>query len=42
VQLVREATEGGPMGSIGPIKEMLGDMVSYEDLHVIRAYLGRR
>jgi ATP-dependent DNA helicase RecQ len=42
VQLVREATEGGPMGSIGPIKEMLGDMVSYEELHLIRAYLGRR
>ena len=42
VQLVREATEGQPIGSIGPLKEMLGDMVSYEDLHLIRAYLSRR
>ncbi|MGE3073184.1 MAG: RecQ family ATP-dependent DNA helicase [Dehalococcoidia bacterium] len=42
VELVREATEGQRIGSIGPLKELLGDRITYEELHLVRAYLSRR
>ncbi len=41
VEMVRAATEGQRLGSIGPLKEMLGDRITYEELHLVRAYLTR-
>jgi len=41
VELVRRATGGRRMEALGPLKEQLGDRVSYEELHLIRAYLSR-
>ena len=42
VQLVLHALNGAEMGSIGPLKEQLGDAISYEELHLIRAMLAAR
>ncbi len=42
VELVTQATGGRRIDGLGPIKEQLGDRVSYEDLHMIRAWLARR
>jgi ATP-dependent DNA helicase RecQ len=41
VDLVQRTLNGRPIGGIAPLKEELGDAVSYEDLHLIRAWLGR-
>ncbi len=41
VELVRKTTGGTRIEGLGPLKEQLGDAVSYEDLHLIRAYLSR-
>lgn len=37
---VRKAAGDGPIGALRPIKEALGDDVTYEQLHIARAYLG--
>jgi uncharacterized protein YpbB len=39
---IRRAAEGHPIGPLGPLREKLGDDVSYEQLHLARAYLNRR
>ena len=41
VDLIRRATGGKRIEGLGPLKEQLGDSVSYEDLHLVRAYLAR-
>ena len=41
VELVRHTTGGRRIEGLGPLKEQLGDRVSYEDLHLVRAYLSR-
>jgi ATP-dependent DNA helicase RecQ len=38
VALIREATGDRPFKELGPVKERLGDQVTYEDLHLVRAY----
>ena len=38
VALIREATGDRPFKELGPVKERLGDRVTYEDLHLVRAY----
>ncbi len=38
---VRRAAGGGPVGALGPIKEALGDGVTYEQLHIARACINR-
>ncbi len=38
---IRKAAEGGPVAALGPIKEALGDTVSYEQLHLARAFINR-
>ena len=38
---IRKAVGDGPMGALGPIKEALGDEVSYEQLHLARAIINR-
>ncbi len=38
---VRTAAGGGPVGALGPLKEALGDAVSYEQLHIARACINR-
>ena len=42
VELVRAAAGGAPVGSLRPLKERLGDAVSYDELHLIRAWLSRQ
>ncbi len=42
VALVQRATNGQPIGSIGALKQQLGEQVTYEDLHLIRAWLARK
>lgn len=42
VELVRRAAAGAPIGALRPLKERLGDAVSYDELHLVRAWLGRR
>ena len=42
VALVRTAAKGQPITSIGALKQQLGDQVTYEDLHLIRAWLARK
>lgn len=42
VMLVRRATAGAPIGALHPLKERLGDAVSYDELYLVRAWLGRR
>ncbi len=39
---IRRAASGGPIGSLGPLKEGLGDDASYDQLHIARAYLNRQ
>lgn len=41
IELVRQVTGGKRIEGLGPLKEQLGDSVSYEELHLIRAYLSR-
>ena len=38
---VRQAAGEGLIGQLSPIKEKLGDTVSYEELHLARAFLNR-
>jgi ATP-dependent DNA helicase RecQ len=38
---IRRMADGGLVGPLGPIKESLGDSVSYEQLQLARAYLNR-
>ena len=40
--LIREATGDRPFKELGPVKERLGDKVTYEDLHLVRAYQAAR
>ena len=42
VALVRTAAKGQPITSIGALKQQFGDQVTYEDLHLIRAWLARK
>jgi ATP-dependent DNA helicase RecQ len=42
VALVQRATNGQPIGSIGALKQQLGEQVTYADLHLIRAWLARK
>ncbi|MCL6643818.1 MAG: RecQ family ATP-dependent DNA helicase [Dehalococcoidia bacterium] len=42
VELVRAAAGGQPIGTLKPLKERLGDAVSYDELHLVRAWLSRR
>ncbi|MBK6318911.1 MAG: RecQ family ATP-dependent DNA helicase [Dehalococcoidia bacterium] len=42
VALVRTAAKGQPITSIGALKQQLGEQVTYEDLHLIRAWLARK
>ncbi|MBI5949617.1 MAG: RecQ family ATP-dependent DNA helicase [Chloroflexi bacterium] len=39
--LVRRAANGQAIGALGVIKEALGESVTYEQLHIARAYLSR-
>jgi ATP-dependent DNA helicase RecQ len=39
---IRRAAGDGPVGAIGPLKEALGEDVTYEQLHIARAYLNLR
>ena len=39
---IRRAADGQPLGPLGPLREKLGEDVSYEQLHLARAYLNRR
>ena len=39
---VRLAANGQPIGPLAPWKERVGDRVSYEELHLIRAWLSRK
>jgi len=41
VELVRRRTGSERIGPLAPLKEELGDAVTYEDLHLIRAWLNR-
>jgi ATP-dependent DNA helicase RecQ len=36
---IRKAAGPGPIGALGPLKEALGDSVSWEQLHLARAWL---
>ena len=38
---IQSAAGFGPVEKIGPLKEALGDGVSYEQLHIARAWLNR-
>jgi ATP-dependent DNA helicase RecQ len=38
---IRQAANGGPIGALGPLKEALGDAVTYDQLHLARAFLNR-
>jgi ATP-dependent DNA helicase RecQ len=38
---IRRAAGGQPIGALGPLREKLGEDVSYEQLHLARAYLNR-
>ncbi|MCO5202687.1 MAG: helix-turn-helix domain-containing protein [Chloroflexi bacterium] len=42
VALIREVTGDRPFKELGPVKERLGDQVTYEDLHLVRAYVAAR
>ncbi|MEO8541791.1 MAG: RecQ family ATP-dependent DNA helicase, partial [bacterium] len=41
VELVTRTVGGKRIEGLGPLKEQLGDRVTYEDLHMIRAWLAR-
>ncbi|MGI8926934.1 MAG: RecQ family ATP-dependent DNA helicase [Tepidiformaceae bacterium] len=38
---VRKAAGSGPVGALAPLREALGDGVSFEQLHIARAFLNR-
>ncbi len=38
---VRRAANGGPVGRLAPLKELLGDGVTFEQLRIARAWLNR-
>jgi ATP-dependent DNA helicase RecQ len=38
---IRKAANGAMIGPLAPLREALGDAVSYEQLHLARAYLNR-
>ncbi len=38
---VRRLAGGGPVGALGPLKEELGEAVTYEQLHLARAWINR-
>jgi ATP-dependent DNA helicase RecQ len=38
---IRRAANGGPIGPLAPLKEALGEGISYEQLHLARAFLNR-
>lgn len=38
---IRRLAGDGPVGAVGPIKEELGEAVTYEQLHIARAYINR-
>ena len=38
---IRRMADGGPVGLLGPLKESFGESVTYEQLHLARAYLNR-
>jgi ATP-dependent DNA helicase RecQ len=38
---IRKQANGQPIAALGPLKEALGEEVSYEQLHLARAYLNR-
>lgn len=42
VALIREVTGDRPFKELGPVKERLGDLVTYEELHLVRAYQAAR
>jgi ATP-dependent DNA helicase RecQ len=42
VALIREVTGDRPFKELGPVKEVLGDRVTYEELHLVRAYQAAR
>lgn len=42
VALIREVTGDRPFQELGPVKERLGDLVTYEELHLVRAYQAAR
>ena len=39
---IRRAVGDGPVGPLGPVRERVGDDVTYEQLHIARAYLDRK
>ncbi len=39
---IRKAAGEGPIGQLAPLKEALGDSVSYEQLHLARAWINTR
>ncbi len=39
---IRKAAGEGPIGQLGPLKEALGDSVTYEQLHLARAWINSR
>ena len=41
IALVAKATGGKPIEKLTPLKEQLGDRVSFEELHLIRVYRAR-
>ncbi|MCC7363795.1 MAG: RecQ family ATP-dependent DNA helicase [Dehalococcoidia bacterium] len=41
IRRVRDAAGGVPVGPLGPIKEALGDSVTYDELRLARAWLNR-
>jgi ATP-dependent DNA helicase RecQ len=38
---IRRAADGQPIGALGPLREKVGEDVSYEQLHLARALLNR-
>jgi ATP-dependent DNA helicase RecQ len=38
---IRLLADGQPVGALGPLKEALGDAVTYEQLHIARAAINR-
>jgi ATP-dependent DNA helicase RecQ len=42
LELVKRTVNGNPIAGLAPLKEELGEAVTYEDLHLIRAWLSRK
>ncbi|MFN0096064.1 MAG: RecQ family ATP-dependent DNA helicase [Dehalococcoidia bacterium] len=38
---IKKAAGAGPIGALGPLKEAVGESVTYEQLHLARAFLSR-